>query len=138
VVNAAQTVLSREDIPIGITIINFAQLAGGSVFVSVSQAILSSTLSTQLSTKIPGFDAAKLSGTGVTDLSKLVTRDLLPVLLAAYNDAMDNVFYCGLALSCLAFVASFFMEWKTMRKQAEVAAVYWSVVMSFYVERGCD
>lgn len=121
--NAAQTVLSREDIPIGITLITFAQLAGGSVFVAVSQAILSSTLSTQLSTKIPGFDPADLSATGTTDLSTLVPKDLLPVLLAVYDDAMDNVFYCALALSCVAFVASFFLEWKTMRKQAEVAAV---------------
>ena len=50
-------------------------------------------------------------------------KELLPVLLAAYNEAMDNVFYTALALSGCAFVASFFMEWKTMRKQADVAAV---------------
>lgn len=122
-INAAQTVLSREDIPIGVTIISFAQFVGGSIFVSVCQAILSSTLSAQLSTKIPGFDAAKLSRTGTTNLSRLVPKDELSVLLAAYNDAIDNVFYCALAVSCLAFVASFFVEWKTVRKQPEIAAV---------------
>jgi hypothetical protein len=121
--NAAQTVLSREDIPIGITIIAFAQFFSGSIFVSVSQAILSNTLSAQLSTKIPGFDAAKLSGTGTTNLSRLVPKDQLSVLLAAYNDAIDKVFYCALAVSCFAFVASFFVEWKTVKKQPEVAVV---------------
>lgn len=121
--NAAQTVLSREDIPIGITIVTFAQQVGGTIFVSVSQAVLSSTLSARLSTEIPGLDAAKLSGTGVTNLASLVPKDKLPGLLAAYNDAIVNVFYCALAMSCVAFVASFFLEWKTVRKQPEIAEV---------------
>ena len=117
---AAQTVLSREDIPVGITIITFAQQAGGTIFVSVCQGILSNTLSTQLSKSIPNLDIAALSSSGATDLSKLVSADQLPVLLAAYNTAIVNVFYCALALSCLALVSSFFFEWKTVRKQPEV------------------
>ena len=121
--NAAQTVLSREDIPIGITVITFAQFFGGSVSVSVCQAILSNTLSAQLSTKIPGFDAAKLLEAGATNLSRLVPQDKLPVLLAAYNNAIDNVLCCALAMSCVAFVASLFVEWKTVRKQPEVVEV---------------
>lgn len=121
--NAAQTVLSREDIPIGITVITFAQFFGGSVSVSVCQAILSNTLRTRLGTEIPGFDTAKLSQSGTTNLSRLVPKDKLPLLLAAYNDAIDNVFYCALAVSCVAFVASLFVEWKTVRKQPEVAEV---------------
>ena len=87
------------------------------------QAILSNTLSAQLSTEIPGFDAAQLSRTGTTNLSRLVPEDKLSVLLAAYNDAIRNVFYCALAVSCVAFVASFFVEWKTVMKQPEVSDV---------------
>ena len=117
--NAAQTVLSREDIPIGVTILGFAQFLAGSISVSVCQAVLSSTLREQLSKKIPGFDAAKLSASGTTNLSRLVPTEQLPILLAAYNKAIDNVFYCALALSCVAFIASFFLEWKTVRKQPE-------------------
>ena len=121
--NAAQTVLSREDIPIGVTIVNFAQQIGGSIFVSVSQAILASTLGSRLSTEIPGFDAARLSETGTTDIASLVPEDKLPLLLAAYNDAIVNVFYCALAVSGLAFVASFFVEWKSVKTQPEAAVV---------------
>ena len=119
--NAVQTVLSREDIPIGITIITFAQFLGGSIFVTVCQAVLSNTLRAQLSSKIPGLDVGKLSQTGATDLSQLVPKDKLPVLLVAYNEALVNVFYCALAVSCVAFVASFFLEWRTMRKDPESA-----------------
>lgn len=121
--NAAQTVLSREDIPIGVTILTFTQFFGGAIFVSVCQAILSHTLRAQLSTRIPGFNAAQLSGTGTTNLSRLVPMDQLPTLLAAYNDAIVNVFYCALAVSCVAFVTSFFVEWKTVKKQPEETKV---------------
>ena len=115
--NAAQTVLSREDLPIGVTIVTFAQQLGGSIFVSVCQAVLSSTLSARLKNQIPGFNAAQLSNTGTTDLSLLVPNDKLPVLLEAYNVAIVNVFYCALAVSGVAFIASFFVEWKSMREK---------------------
>lgn len=118
---ACQTVLSREDIPIGITIIAFAQFFGGTIFVTVCQTVLSNTLTSQLSMKIPGLNAAILSGTGATKLSSLVPNDELPVLLAAYNLAIRNVFYVALAVSCLAFAAAFFLEWKSVRKQDEIA-----------------
>lgn len=118
---ACQTVLSREDIPIGITIIAFAQFFGGTIFVTVCQTVLSNTLTSQLSMKIPGLNAATLSGTGATKLSSLVPNDELPVLLAAYNLAIRNVFYVALAVSCLAFAASFFLEWKSVRRQDEIA-----------------
>lgn len=123
--NAVQTVLVREDIPIGITIISFAQLLGGSVFIPICQAVLFSTLSSQLSNRIPGLDVAKLSSTGATDISQSVSMTELPVLLTAYNNAVVNIFYCALGMACAAFIASFIFEWKSMKKQqpgdAEVA-----------------
>lgn len=72
--------------------------------------------SAQLRTKIHGFDAKQLAKTGTTNLSRLVPKN-------AYNDAIVNVFYCALAASCVAFVASFFVEWKTARRQPEIAEV---------------
>jgi hypothetical protein len=114
---AIQTVLSREDIPIGITIISFANLLGGTIFIPICQAVLFSTLSSQLTNKIPGLDVNKLSQTGATDLSGLVDKAELPILLTAYNKAIVNIFYCALAMACVTFLSSFFFEWKSMKKQ---------------------
>lgn len=105
--NAVQTVLSREDISIGLTIITFAQFAGGTIFISISQAVLTDTLKTQLSTSIPGLDVNALSSTGTTDIYKLVPEGLVPVLLKAYNQSIVNVFYVALGTACLGLVASF-------------------------------
>lgn len=114
---AVQTVLSRGDIPVGITILGFAQFFGGTVFITVCQSVLSSTLKSQLAGSILNLNPAALSSTGATDLTSLVTKDQLPLLLAAYNIAIDNVFYIALAMSCVSFVASFFVEWRTVKKQ---------------------
>ncbi|KAF9734949.1 hypothetical protein PMIN06_011010 [Paraphaeosphaeria minitans] len=115
--NAAQTVLSREDIPIGITIINFGNFVGGTIFVSICQTILSSTLRSQLAQKIPGLDLSAIAHAGATDLAKLIPTDKLPVFHAAYNEGIVNVWYCALGVSAFAFVASWFVEWKSVKGQ---------------------
>lgn len=119
--NAVQTVLSREDIPVGVTIITFSQFLGGTIFISVCQSILTNTLKTQLSTKIPGLDVQKLSSTGATNLKNLVSKEMLPILLAAYNKGIVNVFYVSLGVALLAFVSSLFLEWRTVRQEVVVA-----------------
>ncbi|KAF2440246.1 MFS general substrate transporter, partial [Karstenula rhodostoma CBS 690.94] len=113
--NAAQTVLSHEDIPIGITIINFGNFVGGTIFVSICQAILSSTLQSRLAQKIPGLDVSSIVHAGATDLAKLIPVDQLPVFHAAYNEGIVNVWYCALGVSAFAFVASWFVEWKSVK-----------------------
>lgn len=113
--NAAQTVLSKRDIPTGITILVFAQQFGGTVFVSLAQTILSSTLRSQLARTLPDFDASSISSTGATDIRHLVSRDKLPIVLAAYNAGINSVFYLALGTTCIAFVASLFVEWKSVR-----------------------
>ncbi|KAK8001079.1 SGE1 [Apiospora marii] len=122
--NAAQTVLSREDIPVGITIINFGNLVGGTVFVSICQGVLSATLTTELA-RIPGdkLDAHVLLGSGATEVTRLVPGDQLPAFLAAYNKGINNIFYVALAASILGFVASLFLEWKSVKTQPKEAVV---------------
>ncbi|KAK0390739.1 hypothetical protein NLU13_0242 [Sarocladium strictum] len=114
-INAVQTVLPREDIPTGLTMVNFMNFVGGTVFVSVSQGVLTDTLSKELRKQIPDLDVPAVLGQGATDLSKAVPEDKLPVLLNAYNMGLQNVFYCAMGVSCLAFVASCFLEWKTVK-----------------------
>ncbi len=118
--NAAQTVLSREDIAVGITIINFGNFVGGTIFVSICQGILSSTLRSQLREHIPGLDVAAISSSGATNLAKLVAPDQLPILLQAYNKGIDNVFYVALGVSAFAFLASWFVEWKSVKGEQVV------------------
>ncbi|KAH8169375.1 major facilitator superfamily protein [Sarocladium implicatum] len=120
-INAVQTVLPREDIPTGLTLVNFMNFVGGTIFVSVSQGLLTNTLNSELRRSIPDLDVTALMGQGATDLSEAVSRDQLPVLLDAYNLGLRHVFLCAMAVSCLAFASSCFLEWKTVKPQQEAS-----------------
>lgn len=121
-INAVQTVLPREDIPTGLTVINFMNLVGGTVLVSVSQGVLTDTLRSKLSDSLPDFDTSIILGQGATDLSKAVDRADLPILIEAYNLGLRYVFYVAMAVSLLACVASCFLEWRTVKGPKEKTA----------------
>ncbi|KAL9087327.1 MAG: hypothetical protein Q9159_003673 [Coniocarpon cinnabarinum] len=113
---AAQTVLPKEDVPIGVTVMGFAQIFGGTLFVPVCQAILANTLSSELSSKIPGVDSSTVTSAGATDIRNLVPRPDLSIFLDAYNKALDNVFYVAVGLASVALLASCFVEWKSVKR----------------------
>ena len=108
--------LPRADIPIGLTIINFMNFAGGTIFISVCQAILASTLTHDLREEIPGLDVAAVLGHGAADLIQQVQPDQVPILLAAYSHGIDNIMYTAMAVLILAFLASWFVEWRSVKE----------------------
>jgi hypothetical protein len=78
--------------------------------------VLSNTLVSEVSEQLPGFDASQITKTGATDLRKGLSPQQLPIVLRAYNKGIDNIFYLSLGLACVAFIASFLVEWKSVRK----------------------
>ena len=112
--------LSGKDLPLGIAIIGFGNFIGGTLFVAISQGILSSTLRSGLRQIDPSLDVSAIANAGATDLSKLVPAAELPDLLIAYNRGIDNVFYCALGVSCAAFVASWFVEWRSVKATPKI------------------
>ncbi|KAH7305758.1 major facilitator superfamily domain-containing protein [Stachybotrys elegans] len=122
-INAGQTVLSREDIPTGLTVINFMNFVGGTVFVGVCQSILTHTLTDELRRNVPDLDVASILRNGATSLSGSVTPEQRPLFINAYNAGLVNVFYCAMALSAFAFIASCFLEWRTVKaRQSDIEA----------------
>jgi len=112
---AAQTVLSKEDVAIGLTVISFSQFLAGTISVTICQTILTNTLTSKLIKELPQFDSLSLANAGATQIQNLVTQKELPIVLVAYNAGIDNVFYVSLAASCLAFLSSFFIEWRSVK-----------------------
>ncbi|MCJ1379800.1 hypothetical protein MMC17_002903 [Xylographa soralifera] len=113
---AAQTVLRKDQVAIGISLLNFIQLLGGTIFVTVCQNLLENELIMGLTGKIPNFDPASIANQGATSLRQLVPADKLPLVLDVYNDSLRSVWYVALALSCLVFIGSLGLEWKSVKK----------------------
>lgn len=117
---AAQTVLSKSDAPVGITLVAFIQFLGGTIFVTVSQVLLESRLIKGLDGKV-ALDASAISSGGATSLRSEVPAAELPFVLQVYNDSLTDVWYLALALACLIFLSSWGFEWRSVKtdKQAD-------------------
>ena len=113
---AAQTVLPDDEVSIGLSLLSFITFLGGSVFVTVSQTLLDKKLIEGLKGVIPNLDPSTLADGGATTLRDMVSEDKLAEVLDIYNVSVRSIWYLALALSCLIFVASLGMEWRSVKK----------------------
>lgn len=116
---AAQTVMSDEDVAIALSLLNFVNSLGGTIFITTSQTLLESKLVKGLSPIIPNLDASILANGGATTIRSLVTEDQLPIVLDVYNNSMRSIWYLALGMSCLSFLASLGMEWKSVKDKKD-------------------
>ncbi|KAK5123674.1 hypothetical protein LTR85_002310 [Meristemomyces frigidus] len=112
---AAQTVLSKKDVPTGVSLMFFSQQLGGAIFVSVSQNVLDSKLLSGLISIVPELSPQQIVNTGATDLRKIVPAQDLQLVLHAYNLAIRQVFVVGTAMACLAALGAFALEWRSVK-----------------------
>lgn len=113
---AAQTVLKRRDVPTGASIVQFAQLLGGTVFIAVGQNLLTTTLASGLAPLVPGLNARDVGNLGAVQLRGLVGPEQLPVLLRIYNGAIRQVFLMAAGLAAASALGALGLEWKSVKK----------------------
>ncbi|KAL9616875.1 MAG: hypothetical protein Q9160_008297 [Pyrenula sp. 1 TL-2023] len=114
---AAQTVLPDSEVSVGLSLLNFVSLLGGTIFVIVSQTLLENKLIQGLGRIIPNLEPSALTNGGATSLRSMVSEDELFVVLNVYNNSIRLIWYLALALSCLVFLASLGMEWRSVKKE---------------------
>ncbi|KAF4972701.1 hypothetical protein FSARC_766 [Fusarium sarcochroum] len=110
----AQVSLEQADVPIGVSLMFFAQSLGGSVLVCVGQAVFNNELRSRLA-GFDGLDIAKIVGTGATQLRHVIPADVLNEVLVEYNAALRSYFYVGLGAACFAILPSLGIEWKNVK-----------------------
>jgi hypothetical protein len=111
---AAQTALSKKDVPVGVSCMFFAQTLGGALFISIGNNVLTNRLVSNLA-GIPGINPAAIANTGATALRNVVGPEYLPAVLSAYNAALVDTFYVGVALACASILGALAMEWKSVK-----------------------
>ncbi|KEY70991.1 hypothetical protein S7711_00828 [Stachybotrys chartarum IBT 7711] len=117
---AAQTVLQKPDIPIGVAIGFFTQQSGGAIFVSVGQSILNRFLVARLA-DLPGLTPTVIVNSGAIELQSLVAVEYSDIVIHAYNDACITIYQVALVLSCAQLVCACCMEWKSIKKGKPMA-----------------
>ena len=112
---AVQTVLPKNDVPIGLALMLFGQLLGAAIFVAVGENVLASQLVKRLS-GVPGFNPSLVTSGGATSLINALPADQKGRVLIAYNESLRTVFRVGLILSCLTVLGAILLEWKSILK----------------------
>ncbi|KAJ4244562.1 hypothetical protein NW762_014417 [Fusarium torreyae] len=110
----AQVELEQKDVPIGVSLMFFAQSLGGSVLVCVGQAVFNNELRSRLGS-FDGLDIDHIVGTGATQLRHVIPADILSDVLVEYNIALRSYFYVGLGAACFAILPSPGIEWKNVK-----------------------
>ena len=113
---AIQAVLARRDVPIGGAFNYFGFGLGGSIFVSVADNIFINHYAANLA-GIPNLPPHFASDVGATALRTVVPPDHFDAVLVAYNAALRDCWYVGVALSALLAPVALGMEWKDIRKK---------------------
>lgn len=120
---AAQTVLPKKDIPLGTAIVMFSQTLGGAIFVSVAQNVFTNHLISNLKAVVPTLNPNLVLATGATNLQRVIPHQFLSGVQSAYNDAIMNTFYVGVAMGSLAILGAAALEWKSVKgKKVEMGA----------------
>ncbi|KFX87385.1 hypothetical protein V490_08291 [Pseudogymnoascus sp. VKM F-3557] len=112
---AIQVVLDPADIPVASALIAFCQSLGGTVGSAIAQNIFQSSLVRNLG-KIPGIDVGGVVTAGGAGVADAVPARLLDAARDAYNVATTDAFLVSVASASVCFVASMWMEWRTVPK----------------------
>ncbi|KAF3309017.1 hypothetical protein TWF173_011527 [Orbilia oligospora] len=113
---AAQTVLPKQDVPIGIALMFFGQLLGAAIFVAVGENVLGNQLVNRLS-GVRGIDRTLITEGGATTLLSGLDVELREIMLVAYSEALRKVFQVGLIVTCLAVIGAATLEWRSILKE---------------------
>jgi MFS family permease len=117
---AVQTVLKPEDIPVGTAAVMFFQTLGGALFIAVGQSVFQNGLISGVVKYAPNVSPAAVIGAGATEMRHVLTQlgqlDQLDGVIKAYMSGLRDAYRVSLAIAVVAFVASLFLEWKSVKK----------------------
>ena len=114
---ATQTVLSLEDIPLGMSVVIFAQFLGQSIFISVVGNILNNEIVSGFHKNLPSINTATLLAEGATELQNTVPPPQILIAKRLYNNAITHTFYVCVAMAGLSLIAACFMEWNSVKDE---------------------
>ena len=115
--NAVQTVLPTADVPIGLSIMLFAQSFGPAVAITIAQVLFTDRLSTNLGDLVPELSPATIENKGLSEI-------LMSVPLAKNDDALmvidasiSQTWYLVVGLACATLIGSLLIEWRSVKSK---------------------
>ena len=115
--NAVQTVLPAEDIPLGLSVMLFAQSFGPAVALAIAQVLFTNQLSSNLSGLVPGLSRANIENNGLTEIVMSVSPAKIREVLARVDESLIQTWYLVVGLACATMVGSLLTEWRSVKSR---------------------
>ena len=115
--NAVQTVLPPEDIPLGLSVMLFAQSFGPAVALAIAQVLFTNQLSANLSGLVPGLSRANIENNGLTGIVTSVPPAKVKGILVGVDESLIQTWYLVVGLACATMVGSLLIEWRSVKSK---------------------
>nr|RBR01955.1 hypothetical protein FVER53263_12880 [Fusarium verticillioides] len=116
---AVQTVLPAEDVPLGLSIMLFAQSFGPAISVPIAQVLFTNRLSDNLDGVVPGLNGTHISNSGLTEIVSNVPESATREVIVAIDKSLGQTWYLVVGLASIAIVGSLMTEWRSVKKKRE-------------------
>lgn len=117
--NAVQTVLGREDVPLGLSVMLFAQSFGPAVAVAVAQVVFENELGRRLGGIGLGLTKGEGDGKGLLEILKSVPEGMVGEVVGAVDGSLGGMWYFVVGLAGATVGGSLLMEWRSVKSKRE-------------------
>lgn len=115
--NAVQTVLPAEYVPLGLSVMLFAQSFGPAVAVAIAQVLFTNQLSNNISGLVPGLSRANIENNGLTEIVTSVPPAKVREVLVGVDESLIQTWYLVVGLACATMVGSLLIEWRSVKSK---------------------
>lgn len=112
---AAQTVLKRDDISIGVSLMMFGMTLFSAIFVQIGQNVLDNQLVKGLRGLV-SITSHDIQNAGATGLLNIIPSSQHEAALQVYNSALRLCFRVAVIMACIAIFGGATMEWRSVKK----------------------
>lgn len=112
----AQVAVPKVDMAMATSLLSFSQMLSGAIFLAAEQSVFQNQLVQNLHEQAPAVDPAFVIQIGAGMLRDKLSTDVLPSVIKAYNFAITETFYVGVAMAALSIIGPIFIEWKSIKK----------------------
>ncbi|KLJ06538.1 hypothetical protein EMPG_10056 [Blastomyces silverae] len=117
--NAVQTVLPVEDIPLGLSVILFAQSFGPAVAIAIAQVLFTNQLWANLNGLVPGLSRATIENQSLTEILAKAPPNMVREVLVGIDKSIIQTWYLVVGLACATIVGSLLIEWRSVKSKRE-------------------
>ncbi|CAH0037625.1 unnamed protein product [Clonostachys rhizophaga] len=115
--NAVQTVLPADEIPLGMSIMLFAQSFGPAVTIAIAQVIFTNQLWTNLSGFVEGLTRGEMEKSGLSEIVSSVPSAEARQVLEGIDKSISQTWYLVVGLACATMVGSLLIEWRSVKSK---------------------